>query len=117
MLWTALLRPVTLASIPLRGLPPCPLRGRAHIYWPARTATSLGEQEHGSGAQSPRAGTALERAETSMRHPKSIVITGGSSGIGEALALAYAAPGAFLALTGRDRSRLDRKSTRLNSSH
>lgn len=42
-----------------------------------------------------------------MQHPKAIVITGGSSGIGEALALAYAAPGAFLALTGRDRSRLE----------
>jgi short-subunit dehydrogenase len=41
-----------------------------------------------------------------MQHPKSILITGGSSGIGEALALAYAAPGVFLALAGRDRARL-----------
>ena len=37
-----------------------------------------------------------------MRDPRSILITGASSGIGEALALAYARPGAFLALTGRD---------------
>ncbi len=36
----------------------------------------------------------------------SIVITGASSGIGEALALDYAAPGVALALTGRDASRL-----------
>lgn len=36
-----------------------------------------------------------------------IVITGGSSGIGEALALHYAAPGAVLGLTGRDAARLD----------
>jgi short-subunit dehydrogenase len=43
-----------------------------------------------------------------MKHPKSILITGGSSGIGEALALAYAAPGVFLGLTGRNRERLDR---------
>jgi short-subunit dehydrogenase len=43
-----------------------------------------------------------------MKHPKSILITGGSSGIGEALALAYAAPGVFLGLTGRNRDRLDR---------
>lgn len=43
-----------------------------------------------------------------MKDPKSIVITGGSSGIGEALARAYAAPGVFLGLTGRDRERLDR---------
>ena len=43
-----------------------------------------------------------------MQHPKSILITGGSSGIGEALALAYAGPGVFLALTGRDRGRLER---------
>jgi short-subunit dehydrogenase len=37
----------------------------------------------------------------------SIVITGASSGIGEALALDYAAPGVALALTGRDGGRLD----------
>lgn len=36
----------------------------------------------------------------------SIVITGASSGIGEALALDYAAPGVALALTGRDGGRL-----------
>lgn len=35
-----------------------------------------------------------------------IVITGGSSGIGEALALLYARPGVLLALTGRDAARL-----------
>jgi short-subunit dehydrogenase len=38
--------------------------------------------------------------------PKSILITGGSSGIGAALARAYAAPGVCLALTGRDAGRL-----------
>jgi short-subunit dehydrogenase len=42
-----------------------------------------------------------------MRDPKSILITGASSGIGEALALAYAGPGIALALTGRDGARLD----------
>jgi len=42
-----------------------------------------------------------------MKDPRSIVITGGSSGIGEALALAYAAPGIALALTGRDPARLE----------
>jgi len=41
-----------------------------------------------------------------MKQPKSIVITGGSSGIGEALALRYAAPGIGLALTGRNEARL-----------
>jgi len=41
-----------------------------------------------------------------MRNPNSIVITGGSSGIGEALALFYARPGVDLALTGRDPERL-----------
>ncbi len=43
-----------------------------------------------------------------MKHPKSVLITGASSGIGESLALQYAAPGISLAITGRDRGRLDR---------
>lgn len=41
-----------------------------------------------------------------MRDPRSIVITGASSGIGAALARAYAAPGVLLAITGRDGERL-----------
>ncbi len=41
-----------------------------------------------------------------MRHPTCVVITGASSGIGQALATAYAAPGLRLALTGRDSHRL-----------
>ena len=41
-----------------------------------------------------------------MKQFTSIVITGASSGIGEALALDYAAPGAALALSGRDGERL-----------
>lgn len=42
-----------------------------------------------------------------MKNFSSIVITGASSGIGEALALDYAAPGIALALTGRDAARLE----------
>ena len=42
-----------------------------------------------------------------MKNPKSILITGASSGIGEALALHYAATDVTLYLCGRDRSRLD----------
>ena len=45
--------------------------------------------------------------EEFMRDPRSIIITGASSGIGEALALEYAAPGIFLALTGRDPARTE----------
>lgn len=37
---------------------------------------------------------------------RAILITGASSGIGQALALTYARPGCFLALGGRDRARL-----------
>ncbi len=39
--------------------------------------------------------------------PRSILITGASSGIGSALACEYAAPGTHIALNGRDRERLD----------
>ena len=42
-----------------------------------------------------------------MKRFTSIVITGASSGIGEALALDYAGPGIALALNGRDAARLD----------
>ena len=41
-----------------------------------------------------------------MQQPRAILITGASSGIGEALALAYAGSGVFLALLGRDEARL-----------
>ncbi|MDG2045636.1 MAG: SDR family NAD(P)-dependent oxidoreductase [Halioglobus sp.] len=40
-------------------------------------------------------------------NPRSILITGASSGIGRALALHYAAPGITLFITGRDQRRLE----------
>ncbi|MHA1600452.1 MAG: SDR family NAD(P)-dependent oxidoreductase [Alphaproteobacteria bacterium] len=40
-------------------------------------------------------------------NPKSILITGGSSGLGAALAREYAAPDVHLSLTGRDAGRLE----------
>lgn len=41
------------------------------------------------------------------KQPASIMITGASSGIGAALARAYAGPGMFLAISGRDLTRLN----------
>jgi short-subunit dehydrogenase len=46
-----------------------------------------------------------------MRSPRSVLITGASSGIGEALARAYAAPGATLSLGGRNGDRLSAAAT------
>lgn len=43
-----------------------------------------------------------------MKNPKNILITGASSGIGQALAAAYAGAGVTLYITGRNRKRLDR---------
>jgi NADP-dependent 3-hydroxy acid dehydrogenase YdfG len=43
-----------------------------------------------------------------MNEPKSILITGASSGLGAALALAYAGPGTSLFLMARNQERLDR---------
>lgn len=43
-----------------------------------------------------------------MKNPKHIVITGASSGIGEALALQYAKTGITLSLSGRDEERLSK---------
>jgi short-subunit dehydrogenase len=47
------------------------------------------------------------RSQRMTEAPNHIVITGASSGIGEALAAAYASPGTRLALTGRDQARLE----------
>lgn len=47
--------------------------------------------------------------------PKNVLITGASSGVGAALALLYAGPGVFLALTGRDAARLDATATACRS--
>ncbi len=50
-----------------------------------------------------------------MKNPKNILITGASSGIGEALALEYAGPDIFLAITGRDTARLEGARQKLES--
>ncbi|KAK9728712.1 hypothetical protein K7432_000858 [Basidiobolus ranarum] len=49
----------------------------------------------------------LRKATSKKIRPRQIVITGGSSGIGEALALEYARPGVILHLIARSRSRLE----------
>ena len=49
---------------------------------------------------------ALRCGHSKRRHAKSIAITGATSGIGEALALQYAAPGVHLALSGRNTTAL-----------
>lgn len=48
----------------------------------------------------------MEQKPQSAKTLSGIIITGASSGIGEALAVLYARPGVLLALTGRDAERL-----------
>lgn len=43
----------------------------------------------------------------SLAHPKNVLITGASSGIGRALALSYAGHGTTIHLSGRDRERVE----------
>ena len=56
--------------------------------------------------QTSRTTPVISGAMKTMRTPRNILITGASSGIGEALARAHAADNVFLALTGRDPARL-----------
>ncbi|MPZ57870.1 MAG: SDR family NAD(P)-dependent oxidoreductase [Rhizobiales bacterium] len=48
--------------------------------------------------------------------PKTVVITGASSGLGEALAVRYARAGTVLGMVGRDRQRLERVAERCRAS-
>jgi len=52
---------------------------------------------------------------TGYANPRTILITGASSGIGSALAQAYANPGHHLSLGGRDPARLDTIATRVRA--
>src|SRR2546422_8118780 len=79
----------------------------------------------------PASGSAVDAPGILSLDGKVAVVTGASSGIGRAIALAYAAAGADVAVTyrtnrrgadetadgARAAGRRDRKSTRLNSSH
>jgi short-subunit dehydrogenase len=56
---------------------------------------------------SPLPGSTFAGFAKRQRAARSIVITGASSGLGAGLARSYAAPGATLALIGRDPARLD----------
>jgi NADP-dependent 3-hydroxy acid dehydrogenase YdfG len=60
----------------------------------------------GEAGQAGKLSTRLTSNGQNMRAPRHILITGASSGIGAALAQAYAGPGRHLSLTGRQASRL-----------
>jgi len=70
---------------------------------PARRLAGEGRGAYAGNAHAPTPA----RPTKPMREPRSILITGASSGIGEALARLYAGPGTTLALSGRDAARLE----------
>src|SRR5882724_10591006 len=59
----------------------------------------------------------LEGYLTMKLKSNTILITGGASGIGYELTKPLTALGNTILITGRDQAKMDRKSTRLNSSH
>src|SRR5579863_1031755 len=64
-----------------------------------------------SGKVTTIGGNGPNGTDRRMKNPRSILITGASSGIGAALACAYAGPGVLLALAGRNAERLEAAAT------
>src|SRR5881398_735110 len=96
--------------LPTRRANSAPTSFTARVSWPSATWRRPRQAQSGpktsSGSALPEF---LEMIMFSSMKGRSVLVTGGSKGIGKGIAAAFAAEGAQVVITGRDRQRGGRR--------